>query len=306
MTESPNGKFRHRKAKFAQISNSALQDAQLSLKSKGLYSLIQSYITMPNYDLYKWFLIKQCKEGEKAFQSAWQELKDTGYLKQFRIPSGKRGQFCYEYELLDEPDLSTPSMINLNRGGEAANGDESERIDHTPQNGVYGQNQDKIEQNDEDHTPHLAPHAQSTACLEHPMLNGGYIRNTELSNTDPNNTKSISQSQDGQTDKIRTVLKDQIEYDYFEDNYPDDIPGIEAIIDCMADMCSRPTTKINGVDQSCESLERYISRVDSCTIREFLEHIRSKNLIGIKNVSAYWQSALINFLREQELLKLQI
>jgi hypothetical protein len=306
MPEIYNGKFRHRKVKFAQISNSALQDAQLSLKAKGLYSLIQSYITMPDYDLYKWNLIKQCKDGEKAFQSAWQELKDTGYLKQFRIPSGKKGQFCYEYDLLDEPDLTTPSMLNLNRSGEAAKGEEGEKPDHTPQKGVYGQSVEISDQVNVDHTPHLAPYAQRTECSEHPMLNGGYIRNTEPNNTESNNTKSVRQSTDGQTDEIRKGLKAQIEYDYFEDNYPEEVAGIAAIIECMVDMLARRQTKINGVNQSQDSLKAYIDRVDSCTILEFLEHMRSKNPSGIKNINAYWQTALINYLREKELLLVQI
>lgn len=302
MPTIPSGRFRHRKVNFAQISNTALQDPQLSLKAKGLYSLIQSYITMPDFDLYKGYLIKQCKEGEKAFQSAWQELKDRGYLKQFRIPSGNSGQFCYEYELLDEPDLSTPSITNLNRNGEASKAAENEKIDHIPQNGVCGQ----IEENNADHTPHLAPYAQSTECSEHPMLNGGDNNNTDLNNTNKNNIKSISQSDDRRTDEIRKRLQEQIEYDYFLDNYPDDISGIDAVVECMVDMLSRRSTKIKGVAQSRGALERYINKVDSCTIGEFLEHMRSKDLSGITNMNAYWQSALINYLREQDLRLAQI
>lgn len=38
---------------FSQVSNVALRDSRLSLKAKGLYSLIESYITMENYVLYK-------------------------------------------------------------------------------------------------------------------------------------------------------------------------------------------------------------------------------------------------------------
>lgn len=287
MTENPNGKFRHRKVKFAQISNSALQDARLSLKAKGLYSLVQSYITMENYDLYKWFLLKQCKEGEKAFNSAWKELKDTGYLKQYRLPSGDNGTFCYEYELLDEADLTTPSTVNLNRKGEAINTQEFEESDHTP---------------------HLAPYAQSTICSEHHMLNGGCNSNTEPSNTKLNNIKSISPSPviDGRTDAIRYELKKQIEYDYFEDNYPDDILGIDTIVNCAVEILTTPSTKINGVEQTRETLIPYINRIDSCNIKEFLEHMRSKKMGGVKNINSYWRSALINFLREQELLKLTV
>jgi hypothetical protein len=134
------------------------------------------------------------------------------------------------------------------------------------------------------------------------MPNGGDIRNTDL-----RNTKSVSQScNDGQTGAIRKVLKTQIEYDYFEDNYPEDITGIDAIIDSMVDMLSRRSTKINGVDQSREALIPYIGRADSCTIREFLEHMREKKMKNIKNINSYWCSAFINFSREQELLKLTV
>lgn len=302
MPNGPNGKFRHRKANFAQISNSALQDKRLSLKAKGLYSLIQSYLTIPNYDLYKWSLIKQCKEGEKAVDSAWKELKDCGYLKQYRIPSGERGRFCYEYELLDIADNTNPAMVNLNRYGEVAPS-KKEEFDHTPQKGVYGQMEDSAP----DHTPHLAPYAQSTTCSEHPMLNGGCNNNTQSNNTQLNNIESVSQSKaDGQSDHIRESLKAQIEYEYFADNTPEDVPGILALLDCMADMLLNPQTKISGVEQSREALRPLIGRVDSCAIREFIDHMKGKQLAGVVNVRSYWQTALINFLREQELLKLQI
>lgn len=155
MPNGPNGKFRHRKTNFAQISNTALQDKRLSLKAKGLYSMIQSYLTIPNYDLYKWSLIKQCKEGEKAFDSAWRELKDCGYLKQYRIPGGERGRFCYEYELLDVADETNPATVNLNRSGEVVP-QKKDESDHTPPKGVYGQMDDSVP----DHTPHLAPYLE--------------------------------------------------------------------------------------------------------------------------------------------------
>ena len=59
MSANLSGKFRHRKINFTQVSNSALQNPNLSLKAKGLYSLIQSLNSKPNYDLYKWNLISQ-------------------------------------------------------------------------------------------------------------------------------------------------------------------------------------------------------------------------------------------------------
>lgn len=139
MAENTSGTFRPKKVNFAQISNTALQDANLSLKAKGLYALIQSLITLPSEDgLRLWKIRKKCKEGDKAFDSAWKELKEAGYLKQYRIPNGKSGAFRYEYELLDIPDLTTPATVNRNKDGTAINSKTKSKpspADHIPQNG---------------------------------------------------------------------------------------------------------------------------------------------------------------------------
>ena len=50
-----SGTFRKKKIYFSQVSNEALRDENLSLKAKGLYALIQSYITIENFILYKDF-----------------------------------------------------------------------------------------------------------------------------------------------------------------------------------------------------------------------------------------------------------
>ena len=175
--------------------------------------------------------------------------------------------------------------------------------DHIPQKGGYG----KTVSEDNEHTPHFVPYAKSTICESHPVLNGGCNNNTRLNNTRLNNIKSISQSeQDRLIDEVRESLKEQIEYLYFEENCPDQILGIDAIVSCMTEMFVMPTTKINGIMQSREALIPYIKRVDSCTIREFLDHMRGKAMRNVKSINAYWRTAFINYLREQEFIKLVI
>ena len=109
-----NGAFKKKKIFFSQVSNSALRDKELSLKAKGLYALIQSYVTIEGFTLYKTTLKKQCSEGNKAFESAWKELKDTGYLIQDR-KRNKQGTYYYEYELLDE-SIHTPKKEVVDKG----------------------------------------------------------------------------------------------------------------------------------------------------------------------------------------------
>lgn len=106
MGRKDNGSFKPKKIYFSQVSNHALRDNRLSLKAKGLYSLIQSYITIENFILYKNTLKKVCSEGNTAFESGWKELKDKGYLVQEKHQAGD-GTFYYLYDLLDKP-VHTP------------------------------------------------------------------------------------------------------------------------------------------------------------------------------------------------------
>lgn len=109
-----NGKFR-KKCGYATVSICALRDENLSLKAKGLYSVIESYIRIPDFVLWKNTLINCSTDGIRSFNTAWDELKKAGYLKQYRIRIEKGWK--YEYELLDEPDTSTPATIDINMAG---------------------------------------------------------------------------------------------------------------------------------------------------------------------------------------------
>ena len=102
-----SGKFRSKKTYFTQVSNNALREQNLSLKAKGLYALINSYLTIEGFTLYKSMLVKQSKDGKSSFESAWKELKEAGYLVQYKLKD-ENGKFYYEYELLDEPTSDLP------------------------------------------------------------------------------------------------------------------------------------------------------------------------------------------------------
>lgn len=98
-----NGTFRKRQG-FTMASNAAIRDRGLSLKAKGLYTLIMSYATKPDLILTKSFLAKHCLEKERAFNSAWDELKNHGFLKVYFTPSGESNRWRVEYDLLDVAD----------------------------------------------------------------------------------------------------------------------------------------------------------------------------------------------------------
>jgi len=119
LMEECGGKFRHKKS-FSVVSNEILRNDTISLKAKGLYSLIQSYITLENFTLYKGFLLSKCKEGKKAFDSTWKELKESGYLVQYQMQDPETKQFCWEYELRDSV-LEKPYTPNGGMGSDSHN-----------------------------------------------------------------------------------------------------------------------------------------------------------------------------------------
>ena len=107
------GFFRSKKG-FTVVQNEITRDVKISLKAKGLYLVIQAYISMPDKKWTKEDFRNLTKEGKKAFDSAWKELKDFGYLKvHFMLDNGK---WKTEYELLDEPDLGPHTLYHNSEG----------------------------------------------------------------------------------------------------------------------------------------------------------------------------------------------
>ena len=88
---------------FTVVQNSVARDWNLSSGALGLYTRIQSYITMENITLTKGSLMERVPEGEYAFNTAWNELKSKGYLF-IHVYPGEKGRFVYQYEL--RPDNS--------------------------------------------------------------------------------------------------------------------------------------------------------------------------------------------------------
>lgn len=184
--------FKKKKCNFTMIPNEVLRDNNLSRKAKGLYAEIYSYITIPNFKLSKSYLMKQGLEGETAFNSMWNELKEKGYLKQYRIRSANSDNgFVYEYDLLDKPDLEKPYLINIKIDG----------LKNIENKGIPTEKNTENLGNDKNNTLDFVPPRFSTLYNSHMVQEGGYINNTNLNNTDLNNTyyyeeKSIKEKDD--------------------------------------------------------------------------------------------------------------
>ena len=278
-----NGSFK-KKTGFTITGNALVRDKNLSLKAKGLYLLIMSYITLDELDLTKTFLQKMCSEGAKAFCSAWNELKEAGYLKVHMMPS-KRG-WRTEYELLEEPldgahtfyHSSIGEVTNTNLTISRTNPVQEHENQRTPQKGIYA----------------TGSNAQGICA------NGG--NNIKTSGKTKNNTFDNTQSVyplppcDELTDRIdayRLLLMENIEYDYLCGQYgqerTDEI--VEVLLDAVC--TTKPYLRVDGEDKPTEVVKNRLLKLDQCHIEYCFDRL-DNNTTKIRNIKAYLLTTLYN------------
>ena len=91
----------HKTKNFTVMSNHHFKEKGLSLKAKGLLSLMLSLPDNWNYSVSG--LVKLSKDGKDSVMSALQELEKYGYLTRVKLTNDK-GQFSgIEYNIFEEP-----------------------------------------------------------------------------------------------------------------------------------------------------------------------------------------------------------
>lgn len=96
----------HKTANFTVMSNYHFKEKKMSLKAKGLLSLMLSLPDDWNYSISG--LVTLSKDGKDSVMSALAELEKFGYLSRERITNDK-GQFAgVEYNIYEEPQPQKP------------------------------------------------------------------------------------------------------------------------------------------------------------------------------------------------------
>lgn len=93
----------HKTADYSVISNWHLRERELSLKAKGLLTLM---LSLPNdWDYSINGLVAICKENKTAVKATLKELKEFGFLVVTKIPPCKEngGRFEYVYDIYEHP-----------------------------------------------------------------------------------------------------------------------------------------------------------------------------------------------------------
>ena len=100
----------HKTANFTIMSNYHFKEKKMSLKAKGLLSLMLSLPDTWNYSVSG--LVTLSKDGKDSVMSALAELEKFGYLSRERVINNK-GQFAgIEYNIFEEPQQINPISEN--------------------------------------------------------------------------------------------------------------------------------------------------------------------------------------------------
>ncbi len=112
-----------KKKDYTVMSNHHLRNKNLSLKARGLLSIVLSLPEEWDYSING--LVAICKEGQDAVRNTIKELEDNGYLVRNRSRDPYTQQFHYEYVFYEEPysvfqhtalgHAENPTQLNTNK-----------------------------------------------------------------------------------------------------------------------------------------------------------------------------------------------
>ena len=119
----------HKTENYTVLSNYHFKEKEMSLKAKGLLSLMLSLPDTWEYSISG--LTKLSKDGKDSVMSALTELEEFGYLQRTRLTNGK-GQFSgVQYDIYEQPQPKNPiseEPISVNSNEAKSNAEEPPQL----------------------------------------------------------------------------------------------------------------------------------------------------------------------------------
>ena len=254
---------------YTVMSNHHLRNANLSLKAKGLLSMMLSLPEDWNYTTRG--LAKICKEGVDAIGAALRELEAAGYIVRHKLRD-RQGRISdtenviYEQPQLRKPDTDSPDTENpyMDKPDTEKPAELNIEKSNTEKSITYGSSTDSI------------PFRDCAAdCL--PERKGRDAMSvTEIEN-------------------YRELILENIEYDCLKQRYPLYLDDLNEIVELLVEtVCARrKTTRISGADFPHEIVRSRFLKLDSSHI-EFVMDCLQKNTTQVRNMKQYLLAVLFN------------
>ena len=252
---------------YTVMSNHHLRNTELSLKAKGLLSLM---LSLPdNWDYTTKGLARICKDGVDSICAAVRELEGHGYVLRGRA-RGANGQLVsIEYTILEQPAEPSPEREN------------PVQVKPILENPVLGkpEQENRAQLNKDKSNTDLSITEQSNPIRSNPPATEG--RN----GTDGMEAREI----------YREIVYGNIEYDILREDNAVNRDQLEEIAELIVDtVCSaRKTIRIAGDDYPAEVVKSRFLKLDSSHVQYVIDCMKN-NTTYVRNIKKYLLAALYN------------
>ena len=252
---------------YTVMSNHHLRNTELSLKAKGLLSLM---LSLPdNWDYTTKGLARICKDGVDSICAAVRELEEHGYVIRERV-RGANGQLgSIEYTILEQPAEPSPEREN------------PVQVKPILENPVLGKPEQEIpaQSNKDKSNTVLSITEQSNPIRSNPPAPEG--RN----GTDGMEAREI----------YREIVYGNIEYDILREDNTVNRDQLDEIAELIVDtVCSaRKTIRIAGDDYPAEVVKSRFLKLDSSHVQYVIDCMKN-NTTYVRNIKKYLLAALYN------------
>ena len=259
---------------YTVMSNHHLRDMSLSLKAKGLLSLM---LSLPeNWDYTMKGLSRICKDGIDSISGGIRELEEHGYLIRERV-RGANGQLgSIEYTILEQPKEPTPAQ------------------------------EKPIRENPVQANPMLDAPIQENPAQLNKEESSNYPSKTDLSITQgsspipsrpptPREKSRIGQDRMRERESYREIILENIDYDILTQDEKLDRDRLDELVELMVDtVCSnREMIRVAGDDYPAEVVRSRFLKLNASHIEYVLDRMR-ENTTYVRNIKKYLLAALYN------------
>lgn len=262
---------------YTVMANFHLRDTGLSLKAKGLLSLM---LSLPEeWDYTTRGLARICKDGVDSICAGVRELEEHGYVIRQRVrnPNGQLG--AIEYTILERPRPPEPGKP---------------------------ERENPVLDNPEQAVPVLGNPEQENPAQLNTKESSKQKSKTKSSSTEGSNPiQSSPQTPRGsdrtgrdwmrERESYREFILDNIEYDVLIQNERLDRDRLDELVELMLDtVCShREMIRIAGDDHPAEVVKSRFLKLNSSHIEYVLDRM-AENTTQVRNIKKYLLAALYN------------
>ena len=264
---------------YTVMSNHHLRNHQLSLKAKGLLSMMLSLPDDWNYTTRG--LAKICKEGVDAIGGALRELESAGYIVRHQLRDRQGRISDTEYVIYEQPQPRTPKTSQPDTAAPDTDSPDTENpyLDKPDTEKPAELNIEKS------NTQESITQGSRTDSI--PFREPAAARPPERKGRD---AMSLAEME-----SYRDLILENIEYDHLCREFSTYREDLDEIVELIVEtVCAkRKTTRIAGSDFPHEVVRSRFLKLDSSHIEFVMECLRN-NTTEIRNMKQYLLTVLFN------------